>query len=94
MQQAWVSPGERFFNERLSGMVEQVWLTDVDRPDEPLRVEIEAVGERVIRLRVANTAVRFNLTRVNGNPYYHGSLGGREFVFDPSRRGISRDSRR
>ncbi len=75
-------------------MLEKVWLTDVDRPDEPLKAEIEAIGERVLRLRVANTAVRFNLTRVNGNSYYQGSLGGRDFILDPSKRGISPDGRR
>ncbi len=68
-------------------MVEQVWLTDIDRPKDPLKAEIEAIGERVARLRVANTTVRFSLTRVNGNLYYQGSLGGRDFIFDPTKRG-------
>ncbi len=64
-------------------MAEQIWLIDTDRPDEPLKVEIEAVDGVTLRLRVANTAVRFTLRRVNGNPYFQGSLGGRDFVYDP-----------
>ncbi len=67
-------------------MVEQIWLTDIDRPDEPLRAEIEAIEGTVLKVRVANTAVRFTLRRVNGNPYYQGSLGGRDFILDPSKR--------
>ncbi len=67
-------------------MAEEIWIRDIDRPNEPLKAEIEAINGSVLRLRVANTAVRFTLRRVNGNPYFEGSLGGRDFVFDPGNR--------
>ncbi len=67
-------------------MAEEIWITDIDRPDEPLKAVVEAINGGVIRLRVSNTTVRFSLRRVNGNPYFQGSLGGRDFVFDPNKR--------
>ncbi len=67
-------------------MAEEIWITDIDLPDEPVKAEVEAINGAVIRLRVANTTIRFSLRRVNGNPYSQGSLGGRDFVFDPNKR--------
>ncbi len=67
-------------------LAEEIWITDIDRPNAPLKAEVEAINGGVIRLRVANTTVRFSLRRVNGNPYFQGSLGSRDFIFDQSKR--------
>jgi hypothetical protein len=58
-------------------------LTDVDRPDEPLEVEIERVTEGILRVQVPNTIIRFELRRMREDTPFEGALGGRNFTFDP-----------
>jgi hypothetical protein len=65
-------------------MDRRIKLTDIDRPDEPLEVEIERVTETVLRVAVPNTVVRFELRRQRENGPFEGALGGRYFNFDPN----------
>lgn len=64
-------------------MDRRITLTDVDRPDEPLVVEIERVTETTLRVVVPSTIVRFDLRRHREDLPFEGSLGGRSFSFDP-----------
>lgn len=59
-------------------------LVDVDRPDEPLEVEIEQINQAVLSVTVPNTFVRFELRRRDRDAPFEGSLGGRYFIFDPA----------
>lgn len=65
-------------------MNSRIRLTDVDRPDEPLDVDIERATETILRVIVPNTVVRFDLRRQRGDLPFEGILGGRCFVFDPN----------
>jgi len=64
-------------------MERRIKLTDIDRPGEPLEVEIERVGEATMRVMVPNTVIRFELRRQNEGAPFEGTLGGRYFTFDP-----------
>lgn len=64
-------------------MSRRIRLTDVDRPDEPLEVEIERATEISLRVIVPNTIVRFELRRQREDLPFEGALGGRYFMFDP-----------
>ncbi|MFY9626739.1 MAG: hypothetical protein WAK03_01115 [Methylocystis sp.] len=66
--------------------MQRITLVDVDRPDEPLEAETAHVSETALRLVVPNTAVEFELRRSDPNGPYEGSLGGRDYVFDPGAR--------
>jgi hypothetical protein len=59
-------------------------LVDVDRPDEPLEVEVEQISQAVLSVIVPNTFIRFELRRRNRDAPFEGSLGGRYFMFDPA----------
>ncbi len=65
-------------------MNSRIRLTDVDRPDEPLEVEIERASETTLRVLVPNTIVRFDLRRQRQDLPFEGVLGGRCFIFDPA----------
>jgi hypothetical protein len=60
-------------------------LVDVDRPDEPLEVEVEQISQAILNVAVPNTFVRFELRRRDMETPYEGSLGGRFFMFDPAK---------
>jgi hypothetical protein len=64
-------------------MERRIKLTDIDRPDEPLEVEIERLAETTLRVLVPNTVIRFELRRASEAAPFEGSLGGRSFAFDP-----------
>ncbi len=59
-------------------------LVDVDRPDEPLEVEVEQISQAVLSVIVPNTFIRFELRRRDRDAPFEGSLGGRYFMFDPA----------
>lgn len=61
-----------------------VWLTDIDRADEPLQVDIEVSSPTTLRVLVPNTVIRFELRRFGDGRPYEGALGGRYFLFDPA----------
>lgn len=63
-------------------MERYIILADLDRPDEAFKVEVIAGDERVLKVAVPNTIVQFSLFRRNER--FEGSLGGRNFGFDPS----------
>jgi hypothetical protein len=65
-------------------MDRRIKLTDVDRPNDPLEVEIERVTETILRVLVPNTIVRFDMRRAREDAPFEGSLGGRYFLFDPN----------
>ena len=64
-------------------MERRIKLTDIDRPDEPLEVEIERIAETTLRVLVPNTVIRFELRRPNEGAPFEGALGGRYFTFEP-----------
>ncbi|MBY6240444.1 hypothetical protein [Methylosinus sp. Sm6] len=63
----------------------RIVLADLDRPGEPLEVEVIAMDEFVLSLSVPNTNVQFRLFRRARGAAYEGTLGGRSFCFTPSR---------
>jgi hypothetical protein len=65
-------------------MDRRIKLTDVDRPDEPLEVEIERITETTLRVQVPNTIIRFDMRRPREDGPFEGALGGRYFTFDPA----------
>ncbi len=66
-------------------MARHIVLNDIDRPDEPLVVEINELRDTTIVVGVPNTQVKFYLQRRNGSGCFEGSLGGRYFVYDPAK---------
>lgn len=73
----------------------RIVLTDLDRPEETLKVEIVALDEAVLSVSVPNTIVQFKLFRHKRSAVYVGSLGGRSFVFVPTEaEAIRKDKRR
>lgn len=64
-------------------MNSRIRLTDIDRPNEPLDVDIERATDTVLRVIVPNTVIHFDLRRREGGAF-EGALGGRYFVFDPN----------
>lgn len=69
---------------RRNSMDRRIKLTDVDRPEEPLEVEVERVTETILRVQVPNTIIRFDLRRARDDAPFEGALGGRSFTFDPT----------
>jgi hypothetical protein len=92
LRQAWIVVGRK--KKRFGEMTHQferaqeasrvIALVDVDRPDEPLEVQIEQVNQAVLSVAVPNTFVRFELRRRDRESPFEGSLGGRYFMFDPA----------
>lgn len=64
-------------------MNSRIRLTDIDRPNEPLDVDVERATDTVLRVIVPNTVIHFDLRRREGGAF-EGALGGRYFVFDPN----------
>ncbi|MBG0810111.1 hypothetical protein IY145_12055 [Methylosinus sp. H3A] len=64
-------------------MERRIKLTDIDRPDEPLEVEVEWIAGTTLRALVPNTSIRFELRRPNEEAPFEGTLGGRYFAFEP-----------
>ncbi|MBU3889488.1 hypothetical protein FM996_05470 [Methylosinus sporium] len=67
-------------------MESRIKLIDVDRPDEPLEVEVERVMESTLRVLVPNTVIRFELRRPSEGAPFEGAVGGRYFIFEPQPR--------
>ncbi|PWB81533.1 MAG: hypothetical protein C3F11_14975 [Methylocystaceae bacterium] len=63
-------------------MKRRIRLIDIDRPGEPLEVEIERMTETVLRVAVPNTIVKFELRRHREDWPFEGGLGGRYFMYD------------
>ncbi|MGD9657853.1 MAG: hypothetical protein AB7U61_09490 [Methylocystis sp.] len=63
----------------------RIVLTDIDRPDEPLSVQVDELRDATVVVSVPNTHVKFYLQRQNGSGCFEGSLGGRYFVYDPAK---------
>ena len=66
-------------------MVRRIAFIDIDRPDEPLEVEVDELRDAMMVVGVPNTQVKFYLQRRNGSGCFEGSLGGRYFVYDPAK---------
>ena len=66
-------------------MGKRIILFDPSHPDEPLEAEIEKSNQKELMLLVPNTRVRFKLTRTDADAVFEGSLGGRDFIYDPSK---------
>jgi hypothetical protein len=64
--------------------MDKIFLTDVDRPGEPLLVEVQEIRGDVLVLSVPNTSVSFYMRRGPSTLAFKGSIGGRDFIFDPS----------
>ena len=64
-------------------MCRHIELIDLDRPDEPLKALVEGLGDTQLMLAIPNTSVRFNVRRRDSASPFKGSLGGRDFIFDP-----------
>jgi hypothetical protein len=54
----------------------KIFLVDVDRPDEPLLVEVDEIRRDELILSVPNTFFTFNIRRVASTSLFQGSLGG------------------
>jgi hypothetical protein len=61
----------------------RISLTDMDRPGEPLAVEVEESSRTILRMAVPNTFVKFELRRQDTASSFEAVLGGRYFMFDP-----------
>jgi hypothetical protein len=61
----------------------RITLTDIDRPGEPLEVDIIAADGTTLTLAVPNTSVQFRLFRHSREAPFQGSLGGRIFCYFP-----------
>jgi hypothetical protein len=66
-------------------MSKRIILFDAYHPDEPLEAEIEQSSPTELCLAIPNTQVRFKLRRPDPDAAFEGSLGGRDFIFDPSK---------
>ena len=61
---------------------QRILLTDIERPNEPLDVEILELSATVLTVKVANTEVLFRLRKREIRMMFEGSLGARSFEFD------------
>jgi hypothetical protein len=66
----------------ISDIQERILLTDIERPKEPLDVEILELTATNLTVRVANTEVLFRLRKREIGMIFEGSLGARSFEFD------------
>lgn len=71
----------RISDPRRIEMKRRIKLTDIDRPNEPLEVEIERMTDTMLKVAVPNTVVKFELRRPREDRAFEGGLGGRYFVF-------------
>ncbi len=63
-------------------MGRRIVLIDIDRHDEPLTVEVDELRDTVMVVGVPNY-----LQRRDESSWFEGSIGGRYFIFDPTRLG-------
>jgi hypothetical protein len=66
----------------ISDVQRRILLTDIERPKEPLDVEILELTATNLTVRVANTEVLFHLRKRKIGMIFEGSLGARGFEFD------------
>jgi hypothetical protein len=66
----------------ISDVQQRILLTDIERPKEPLDVEILELTATNLTVRVANTEVLFRLRKREIGTMFEGSLGARSFEFD------------
>ena len=66
----------------ISEVQQRILLTDIERPNEPLDVEILELSATVLTVKVANTEVLFRLRKREIGMIFEGSLGARSFEFD------------
>jgi hypothetical protein len=66
----------------ISDVQQRILLTDIERPKEPLDVEILELSATVLTVKVANTEVLFRLRKREIGMIFEGSLGARSFEFD------------
>ena len=66
----------------ISDVQRRILLTDIERPKEPLDVEILELTATDLRAKVANTEVLFRLRKREIGMIFEGSLGARSFEFD------------
>lgn len=71
----------------------RISLIDVDRPSEPLEVDVQASNTRTLRVLVPNSLVIFELHRHDDESPFEGTLGGRYFSFNPKVLAKQRQSR-
>jgi hypothetical protein len=62
----------------------RIKLTDIDRPREPLEVEMVESNARAMIVAVPGTIMEFQLRRSQDGASFEGAIGGRYFRFDPS----------
>jgi hypothetical protein len=62
----------------------RIKLTDVDRPREPLEVEVVESNARTMIVAVPGTIMEFALRRSQDGASFEGAIGGRYFRFEPS----------
>jgi hypothetical protein len=66
----------------ISEVQQRIFLTDIERPNEPLDVEILELTATDLTAKVANTEVLFRLRKREIGMIFEGSLGARSFEFD------------
>ena len=66
----------------ISEVQQRILLTDIERPNEPLDVEILELTATDLTAKVANTEVLFRLRKREIGMIFEGSLGARSFEFD------------
>ena len=66
----------------ISDVQQRILLTDIERPKEPLDVEILELTATDLTVKVANTEVLFRLRKREIGMIFEGSLGARSFEFD------------
>ena len=66
----------------ISDVQHRILLTDIERPNEPLDVEILELTATDLTAKVANTEVLFRLRKREIGMIFEGSLGARSFEFD------------
>jgi hypothetical protein len=66
----------------ISDVQRRILLTDIERPQEPLDVDIMELTATDLKVKVANTEVLFPLRKREIGMMFEGSLGARSFEFD------------
>jgi hypothetical protein len=66
----------------ISDVQPRIFLTDIERPNEPLDVEILELSATDLTVKVANTEVLFHLRKRETGMMFEGALGARSFEFD------------
>lgn len=66
-------------------MATRIILFDAQHPEEPLEAQVELCSQMELSLSIPNTNVRFKVCRSNQEASFEGSVGGRDFIYDPSK---------